>query len=147
MLMSCVLVAGVAAAATVWFSYHPAPLARYAATVWPLAVLLLFFLLMLAAAYDASYRRVDFEVDEDELVRVSVGPLGVRQRRWDRRSVVAVRVVRHVSGSHPRVVLVTSDRRSHDLLCPGASGALRGHAEQVAAQLRRALRLEGGRGR
>jgi len=141
MLMSALLVAGVAAGATVWFSYHPAPLARYAATVWPLAVLLLFFLAVLSVAYDEAYRQVEFEVDADDLVRLSFGPFGVRRRHWSTESIVAVRVARHVSGSHPRVVLLTNDGRGHDLFVPGASSALSPRAEQVAAQLRQALRL------
>lgn len=139
-LLGALFVAGILTAATVYFHYHPAPLSRYLAMLWPLLFLLAFFLAMLAVAYDQACRQVEFEIDPDEVVRLSFGPFGVRRRRWARTSVVDVTVVCHVSGSHPRVVLRTADRRRHDLLCPGAAGGLRDHAEDVAQHLRRALR-------
>ena len=139
LLMSALLVAFVAAGATVWFSFHPAPLSRYVAAVWPLGLILLYFLAMLAVAYDEAYRHVEFEVDGDTLVRTSYGAFGVRRKTWERGAVRRVAVVTHISGSHPRVVLVMADGRARDVLCPGASGALRAGAEQVARHLRLTL--------
>ena len=62
------------------------PLASYLATVWPLGVVLVFFLGMLAVAYDDAYRQVEFEIDSDELTRLSFGPFGVRRRRRTARA-------------------------------------------------------------
>src|SRR5687767_3892544 len=73
-LLGALLIAGVWAGATVWFSFHPVPVARYAGAVWPLALLLAFFLGMLAVAYDEAFRQVEFEVDDGELLRQSFGP-------------------------------------------------------------------------
>jgi hypothetical protein len=78
---------------------------------------------------------VEFEVDGEDLWRLSFGPFGVRRRRWDRRAVRAVRVECHVSGTHPRVLLVMADGRRHDVLCPGAAGGLRADAQLVARHL------------
>jgi hypothetical protein len=139
--LGALLVAGVLTAATVWYSYHPVPLARYVAALWPLGVVLVFFLGMLAAAYDDAYRQVEFEVDGDELVRLSFGPFGVWQRRWARSDVRAVRVECHISGSHPRVVIVTTDGRRHDVFCPGGARGLREDAELVARHLAQAIGL------
>jgi hypothetical protein len=140
-LAGALLVAGVLTAATVRSWYHPVPLASYLAAVWPLGVVLLFFLGMLAVAYDDAYRQVEFEIDSDELTRVSFGPFGVRRRRWDRSAIRSVRVESHVSGTHPRVVMLTADGRRHDVLCPGAAGAMREDAERVSRQLSLALAL------
>jgi hypothetical protein len=140
-LSGALLVAGILTAATVRFWHHPVPLERYVAALWPLGAVLLFFLGMLAAAYDDAYRQVEFEVDADEVVRLSFGPFGVRRRRWDRSAVREVRVECHVSGSHPRVVMVTADGRAHDVLCPGAARGLRDDAELAARHLSQAIGL------
>jgi hypothetical protein len=140
-LAGALFVAGVLTAATVRSFYHPPALANYLATVWPLGAVLLFFLGMLAVAYDDAYRQVEFEIDADDVTRLSYGPFGVRRRRWDRSSVRSVRVVSHISGTHPRVVMVTADGRRHDVLCPGAAGAMREDAERVARQLSLAMGL------
>ena len=140
-LMGALLVAGVLTGATVHFWRHPVPLANYVAAAWPLALVLLFFLGMLTVAYDEASRQVEFEVDAEEIVRLSFGPFGVRRQRWDLESVRDVRVESHISGSHPRVVLVTTSGRRHDVLNPGAAGALREDAEHVARLLRKALAL------
>lgn len=140
-LLGNVLVAGVWAAATVWYAFHPVPLARYAAAVWPLGLLLLCFLGMLAVAYDAAFRQFEFEVDGGELVRLSYGPFGVRRRRWDATSARAVKVVRHVSGSHPRVVLIMGNGHRSEIYSPGTSSTLSREAEQLAGHLSLALGL------
>jgi hypothetical protein len=134
-LASALFIAGILTVATVRFWYHPAPLARYLAAVWPLGAVLLFFLGMLAVAYDDAYRQVEFEVEGDDLWRVSFGPFGVRRRRWDRRQIRQVRVESHVTGTHPRVVMVMADGSRHDVLCPGAAGGLRADAQLVARHL------------
>jgi hypothetical protein len=137
-LLGNVVLAGVWAAATVWYAYHPVSLVRYAGAVWPLGLLLLCFLGMLAVAYDQALRQVEFEVEGGELLRLSYGPFGVRRRRWDTTSARAVKVVRHVSGSHPRVVLITGNGRT-EIYSPGTSSALSREAEQLAGHLRLAL--------
>ena len=138
---SALLTAGVLSGGTLHFWHHPVPFARFVAAVWPLALMLLFFLGMLIVAYDAACRQVEFEVDGEEIVRLSFGPFGVRRRRWSLSAVADVRVVCHVSGTHSRVVLVAPDGRRDDLLCPGPAGGLREHAEEVAAELRAAIGL------
>ena len=140
--LACSLfVAGILTAATVRSWHRPLPLTGYLATVWPLAAVLLFLLGMLTVAYDDAYRQVEFEVDGDEISRVSFGPFGVRRRRWDRNAVRDVRVECHVSGTHPRVVMIMKDGRRHDVLCPGAAGAMREDAERVARHLSQAIGL------
>ena len=134
-LAGALFVASVLTAASIHSWFHPVPLARYLATVWPLGAVMLFFLGMLAVAYDDAYRQVEFEIDADDVTRLSYGPFGVRRRRWDRSTIRTVRVESHISGTHPRVVMVTTDGRRHDVLCPGAAGAMREDAEIVARQL------------
>ena len=139
-LAGALLVAGMLAAATLWFSRHPVPLARYAASLWPLAAMLAFFLVLLAFAWDEACRQVEFDVDADQITRTSVGPFGIRRRTWDRRAVLDVRVECHISGSHPRVVFDTDDGRRHVVLSPGAAHKLRDDMEDAARHLRVALR-------
>ena len=139
LLMSALLVSGILTAAALHFWHHPVPLGRFLAAVWPLGAVLLFLLGMLAVAFDEAHRQVEFEIDGCEIVRLSFGPFGRRRRHWDRAAVRGVVVETHVSGTHPRVVLVLVDGKRHELLNPGAAGALRAHAEDVARNLRQAL--------
>jgi len=140
-LAGALFVASVLTAASIHSWFHPVPLARYLATVWPLGAVMLFFLGMLAVAYDDAYRQVEFEIDADDVTRLSYGPFGVRRCRWDRSGIRFVRVESHISGTHPRVVMITADGRRHDVLCPGAAGAMREDAERVARQLSAAIGL------
>ena len=139
LLLSATLVSVISTSAGIHFWHHPVPLERFVAAVWPLGVVLLFLLGMLAVAFDEAHRQVEFEVHACEIVRVSFGPFGPRRRHWDRAAVRGVVVESHVSGTHPRVVLVLVDGKRHDLLNPGAAGALRVHAEEAARHLRQAL--------
>jgi hypothetical protein len=97
------------------------------------------YVLVFIADFDCLRRQSEFNAGPDGLVLVSVGPRGLRQRRWSADQISDLCIVRGRRHSPRRLTLVDHSGKHLELLrqLPGDGDLL----EQAATQLRRALSL------